>query len=445
MRPEISRFVEDFSKELVSGNAAYFIGAGISVDSNLPNWEGLILPFTEKIGITNLSGKDMPLMAQFVINEEAGNRGPFLNAISNKLRKNYLPNRYHEAIARTNLETIWTTNYDNLLEKVFSNSIIDVKFSDESISRQVQDSHIEIIKMHGCIYNSHRNDIVITQSDYEDFFINKPAISQRLRLDLLQKSFLFIGYGYDDPNIKNIITEARRLAGNNTRQHFLITRDKTGTIEFDLWCKNLRRYGIRVIKIDNYDELHEILHTLSLKSRGKSIFITGSHNTSKNTEAVKLAKGLAEEPEYVLNDGQSSGLMRIVSNTFMETIIAKNFDINHRIKFFPNPYSANPKFANDASLLSLLKQWRLPLLRSTYILIAFDGGMGTVAEIEAALESGCIIVPFFKINSMDTWILLDNKILNERLSKFDPDYINKLKSKNVNCTDVLTLIKEILK
>lgn len=442
---EIKRFIEDYSQELVAGNAAYFVGAGISVNSNLPNWSGLIETFTEKIGIKDIKDKDMPLMAQYVINEETGNRGPFINAISSKLRKKYFPNEYHEAISKTNLKTIWTTNYDNLLEKIFANTTVDVKFSDESISRHVPDNQVEIIKMHGCIYNSHRNDIVITQSDYEDFFINKPAISQRLRLDLLQKSFLFIGYGYNDPNIKNIVTEARRLAGNNTRQHYLIIKDEPSSVEFDLWCKNLRRYGIRVIKIDKYEQLLEILENLSLRSRGKSIFITGSHSSTNSAEAVELAKGLAKNSEYVLNDGQSSGLMRIVSSTFMETIITNKFDINRRIKFFPNPYSANPKFADDASLLPLLKQWRLPLLRSTHVMVAFDGGMGTKAEMEVALDLGCIVIPYFQNESMSTWTLLNNDILKNRLSQFDLNFINKLKNKNVTCTDVLTLIEGILK
>lgn len=445
MSIEINRFIEDYSQELVAGNAAYFIGAGISVDSKLPNWIGLIKPFTEKIGIVDLNGKDLPLMAQYVINEELGNRGPFINAISNKLKRGYKPNKYHNAIAKTNLKTIWTTNYDNLLEEVFTKATIDVKFSDDSISRHVVDSQIEIIKMHGCVYNSNRDDIVISQSDYEDFFINKPAIAQRLRIDLLRKSFLFIGYGYEDPNIKNIITEARRLAGNNTLQHYLITKDQPGSIEFDLWCKNLRRYGIRVVKIENYDKLLEILESLSLKSRGKSIFVTGSHNSKSTTEAIELAKGLANHSDYVLNDGQSSGLMRTVSNTFIETIITNKFDINNRIKFFPNPYSVNPKFANDPSLLPLLKQWRIPLLRATHVMVAFDGGMGTQAEMEAALDLGCIVVPYFQNDTMNTWILLDNNILKNRLSQFNPSFIDKVKTKLVSYRDVLTLVEEILK
>jgi hypothetical protein len=51
MTPEILQFIDEYAKELVSGNAAYFIGAGISVDSRLPDWSGLIKPFTDKIGI----------------------------------------------------------------------------------------------------------------------------------------------------------------------------------------------------------------------------------------------------------------------------------------------------------------------------------------------------------------------------------------------------------
>jgi len=445
MLSEIEQFIEDYAEELVAGNAAYFVGAGISIDSSLPDWGGLIKPFTDKIGIRDLKGKDLTLMAQYVINEETGNRGPFINAISRKLRKNFLPNAYHDAIAKTNLKTIWTTNYDNLLEKAFSNSTIDIKFSDESISRDVPDNQVEIIKMHGCIYNSNRDDIVITQSDYEDFLFKKPAIAQRLRLDLLQKSFLFIGYGYGDSNIKNIITEARRLAGNNTRQHYLITKDKKDDPEFKLWCSNLRRYGIRVIKISEYDDLKPILETLSLQSRGHSVFVTGSHTVNNNNDAAELGKGLAKKTGYIFNDGQSSGLMRIVSNAFMQTLIEDKADINRRLRFFPNPYAANPKFANDSSLLPMLKQWRIPLLKSTNVMVAFDGGMGTKAEIEVALDLGCIVIPFFKDDNKETWQLIYNDLISERLGKYDRDYIHRVKKKKIKYSCVLKLIDKVFK
>ncbi|HXD92871.1 MAG TPA: SIR2 family protein, partial [Bacteroidia bacterium] len=324
---EIKLFIDQYAEELLDCTAALFVGAGISVPSNLPSWQELMAPFASGIGIPDIKGKDLPLIAQYIINQNAGNRGPFINAVSKKIRKKYSPNNYHKLIAKTNVKTIWTTNYDNLIETAFSNHIIDVKTNDDSISRDVPDSQVEIIKMHGCIFNSDRNDIVITESDYEDFFINKPATVHRLKLDLLQKSFLFIGYGYGDPNIKNIITEARRLSKNSTRQHYLITVKKH-TKEFELWSSNLRKYGILVIEIEHFDELENILEQLSLKSRGRSVFVTGSHDNAKNKEAQQLGNALAEETGIILIDGQSTGVMRCATSAFLEKCVTEKKDIN---------------------------------------------------------------------------------------------------------------------
>ncbi len=438
----IEQFIEEYSVELIAGNAAYFVGAGISGPSKLPDWISLLQPYADKIGIDSLNGKDLPLIAQYVINEETGNRGPFINSISRKLRKRFSPNSYHESIAKTNIKTIWTTNYDNLIETALGSHIVDVKSSDDSISREVPDAQVEVIKMHGCIFNSHRNDIVITQSDYEDFFINKPATAQRLRLDLLQKSFLFIGYGYGDSNIKNIVTEARRLSGNNTRQHFLIAKTQKQR-EFDLWCNNLKRYGIRVIGINDYAELNSILETLSLKSRGKSVFITGSHEHKANVEAQKIAEALADKDDIILNDGQSTGIMRLATRAFMEKVIEKKSDIDKRLNFFPNPYAANPSFTNDISLIPMLKQWRLSLFKSTQVVIAFDGKMGTQAEIEIALELGCIVIPFFKDSKGVLWNLLKDTTINERIERYDAGYIQKVKNGKSAASDVIGLINKI--
>lgn len=441
---EINQFIKDYSKELILGNAAYFIGAGISVDSKLPDWSSLLQPFVQKIGLHDLKDKDLPLVAQYVINDEGGNRGPFINSLTARLRDNFSPNLKHEYIAKTNVKTIWTTNYDNLIEQSFSKHISDIKFNDDSISRTTNNAEVEIIKMHGCIFNSHRDDIVITQSDYEDFFINRPATAERLRLDLLQKSFLFIGYGYGDPNIKNIITEARRLSGNNTRRHYLITKDKNSS-EFDLWCKNLRRYGIVVIKISDYEQLTEILHKLSLKSRGNSVFISGSHETDNNEDVLEIGRYLANRPDIILNDGQSTGPMRIATNIFMEVAVNSKFDISRRLCFFPNPYAANPEFSNNIDLIPTLKKWRVSLLRATALMIFVDGGMGTVAEVDVALDMGCIVIPFLRDKDKITWQLLENPIINDKLAKINSSYISKVKSGTVERTDVIQVIEELFK
>lgn len=436
------QFIDEYSAELVEGTAAYFVGAGISIPSKLPSWPELLKPYAQRISIADLNGKDLPLIAQYVINEENGNRGPFINAISKKLRKKFSPNGYHESIVKTNLKTIWTTNYDNLLETAFANHVIDVKVGDDAISRDVPNVQVEIIKMHGCIFNSHRNDIVITESDYEDFFIKRPAIAQRLKMDLLQKSFLFIGYGYGDSNIKNIITEARRLAQNATRQHYLITIEQS-TPEFKLWCKNLKKYGIEVVEIPDFGALDYILGKLALKSRGKSIFITGSHLTKVAPEVQEIAANLARQDDVILNDGQSTGVMRLATPAFMDEGIEQKIDINKRLRLYPNPYAANSRFTDDVSMLPMLKMWRSTLFKATQIVLAFDGSLGTQAEIEIALELGCIVIPFFKDSTSPVWKFLIDPTLLERINKYDATYVEKVENGTVTVVDVIGLIKVI--
>ncbi len=441
MNKEVKLFLDEYSREIFLGKAAYFIGSGISVDSRIPDWSGLLKPFAQAIGISELDGKDLPLIAQYIVNEGSANRGPFINKVASKLKKKFAPNNYHRIISKTKVSTIWTTNYDNLLEQSFSGQTIDLKVNDDSIGQYDEGFDVEIIKMHGCVHHD-PNKMVITQSDYEDFFINRPAISQRLRVDLLQKSFLFLGYSYRDPNIQNIITEARRLSGNFARQHYLITKVKKER-EFELWCKNLERYGIKVLKIDDFVELENILDTLSLKSRGKSVFITGSHREDANVDVNELCKFLAGQHDVILNDGQSTGVMAIARQVYIESILEENMDIQDRIRFFPNPYAANPSFANNPMLLPQLKEWRSSLLRSTHVLVAFDGGMGTESEIQVALEMGCIIIPFFKNCQSLTWKLLDNNSLTSRLNGIDDTYLAKVSGSLVTETDLIALLTKI--
>ena len=98
----------------------------------------------------------------------------------------------------------------------------------------------------------------------------------------------------------------------------------------------------------------------------------------------------------ILIDGQSEGIMRTIVSSFTTFCIKEKIDYQNKIKYFPNPYAANPKFANESSLLPQLKNFRKPLMKATQVVIAFDGGMGTCAEIKVALEMGCVVIPFFK-------------------------------------------------
>lgn len=427
-------FIETFSNSLYNSRGVYFIGSGISVPSGLPDWKRLIEKFVKEIGIDKVENTDdLPLLAQYYINEKS--KVDLYKAINTDFIKKK-PNDYHNLFKITNIKTIWTTNYDDLLEKTFTNNC-EVKISDSEVFTFLEDNEkIEIIKVHGSIKHKIK-DLVITQSDYEDFFINKPIIVQRLKVDLLQKSFVFMGYNYGDPNIQNILTEVRRLKSDENKiRHYILLKNKTDQ-KFNLWCKNLERYNVFPVIYEEHSDLEEIIKKIALRSRGKSIFITGSH-TNEKIENLDLLTDFILAKELILIDGQSEGIMRTVLSYFTTHCIKGKIDYQHKIKYFPNPYAANSKFADDSTLLPQLKNFRKPLMKASQIVIAFDGGMGTCAEVKVALEMGCIVIPFFTNKKSKTWKLIDE------IEGLDHDYKLKLNSGKILMSDLIDLLERTI-
>jgi Sir2- and TIR-associating SLOG family len=187
----------------------------------------------------------------------------------------------------------------------------------------------------------------------------------------------------------------RRLAGGHAPGHFMILkRDKPDTgRRQELWANDLKRVGIRVALIDHHDELLGILRRISRRSRGKSVFVTGSHETRGNALASEIGEELGGKDDIVLLDGQSQGIGRSALDAFGSKCLERKKDITERIRYFPNPYAFNPAFANDLTLLDTLKQWRAPLLRAAHTVVVFDGGIGTRAEVEVAQAMRCRIIP----------------------------------------------------
>jgi len=82
-------------------------------------------------------------------------------------------------------------------------------------------------------------------------------------------------------------------------------------------------------------------------------------------------------------------------------------------------------------------------MRSSQIVIAFDGGMGTKAEVDLAKELGCIIIPFSR-SKRSAWELMNDPYIYERLNKFSPTYLKKAAAQRATIKDVADLIKIII-
>lgn len=105
---------------------------------------------------------------------------------------------------------IITTNYDQFLEKVFTNHTAIVG---QQILHTNHSSFGEIYKIHGCA--SDPKSIVITRSDYDNFLNKKKYLSAKMLAFFAEHPLIFIGYSAEDPNIKAILADIDEILSEN--------------------------------------------------------------------------------------------------------------------------------------------------------------------------------------------------------------------------------------
>jgi predicted Rossmann-fold nucleotide-binding protein len=446
---ELERLVNYFSREAFFGNAAWFVGAGASRPSKVAGWVELLGPLGADLGITVGDEDDLPAIAQYYINRMSGNRGPLIQHLKRVLDVSAAPSVYHHELARSNVSTIWTTNYDRLIEDALSLAGLStrVRARDGDMAELGLFDGVEVIKAHGSFGVSEPHEFVIAKEDYEDFSQNKPATVERLRSDLLRKCFLFIGYGYSDPNIQSVLLEARRLAGRAGHSHIMLSveEDPANTEKAQrqkLWQADLRRIGIECVLMPNFSDIESAVKQITLQSRGPTVYVTGGHETSSELAKEVGALFAASESERVIMlDGQSAGVSRDLLFEFQGKCVTNKIDINKRIRFFPNPYASNESFSNDSTLLPMLKDLRRPMLRKAHTVLVFDGGMGTEAEVEIAQELGCRIIPVpKKPEGLAARLLRSDKMLKNALDARSPGFVAKAEKFQLTAQDVIECV-----
>jgi hypothetical protein len=206
----IERFqvVEEYGEAVLSGNAALFIGAGLSRDAGLPGWEDLHDPIRERCSIPE--HHDFPLVAEYIANDPAGGRQALEDHILAELTKAKLtPALSQRLLVRLAAREVWTTNYDPLIEMAMADAGIDAAVAvDEDTIRVIASNYQRtVIKMHGSI-NTGLNwaaSPVITRTDYEQYEGKHPRMWTVLRASYLSRTMLFLGFSFTDPNVEILL------------------------------------------------------------------------------------------------------------------------------------------------------------------------------------------------------------------------------------------------
>ncbi|MFL0162951.1 SIR2 family protein [Aquirufa salirivi] len=224
-----------------------FIGAGVSINSGIPSWKDLIAKLVNELpeSIKN-SGEDFLKIAQLYKNHRG--QKEYLDKIRLELKNGKATfNPIHEVIFKLKPAHIVTTNYDDLLEQaiLFKNLQYYVINKDNDLPFASYNKHL--IKMHGDL---NIGNIVLTEDDYLNYSINFPLIESYVKSLFASKLILFIGFSFNDYNLKIITNSVKNLLKDDFQLTYLLNTGKTDFISKDYYKK-------RGVKIIDYPDIIE--------------------------------------------------------------------------------------------------------------------------------------------------------------------------------------------
>jgi hypothetical protein len=476
MNREINSFINKYVKEIQNNSAALFLGAGFSKSAGFVDWKELIRGIAEELGLEVDKEHDLVALAQYCYNKK-GNRSIINDTIFNEFNKEKSFGENHRIIARLPISTIWTTNYDSLIEDALNEAkrVVDVKKRDSHLA--ITKSHRDAIvyKMHGDKDNP--DEAVLIKDDYEKYYHAHAHFITALSGDLISKTFLFIGFSFTDPNIDYILSRVRiEYDQKNNRQHYAIMRRikkadykkadgsmDDAAYEYDkrkheFFIEDLKRYNIEALLINEYSEITDILNEIGRRLNRNNVFISGSaveYGKYNEKEAIdfisNLSKRLISE-EFNIISGFGLGVGSAVITGALEEIYIKSNSINEdRLLLRPFPQGLEVTKQDE-----LWKKYRQDMISRAGVSIFIFGNKiekdtiqkarGMISEFEIAKEMHNLIVPVGCTGyvAKDIWDIIKEKP-EDYYTNINSDLMEAFERLNDDSAEQEQLIDSIIK
>ena len=248
------------------GRLIPFVGAGLSQPLGLPSWSGLIDTIAKELGfdpeVFKCNGSDLQLAEYYVAAK--GTIGPLRSVMDRAFNPSDVEirkSRTHAALVDMKLPLIYTTNYDEIIERAFQlrgRSAHTIANIDDIAAAPTGTDATHIVKFHGTF--SDDSSLVLTESSYFDRIDFESAIDIKLRADMLGKSLVFVGYQLQDVNIRYMLYKLHKLRqhvrrGANLAPSAFLTTFGTGEIQKTL----LARWDVSIIELDPIDKTRSMV------------------------------------------------------------------------------------------------------------------------------------------------------------------------------------------
>jgi len=282
--------LNNLKADIFNGNAILFVGAGVSMGAGLPGWIDLARQMASEVKFRlPTESEDITaqhLLAAFQRYENENGRPRLIQKTRSALDTTRIdPTSVHMALTSLPIKTIFTTNYDNLIEEAFrkERKRRDLIVSESQLALWNEDV-TKIVKLCGDIEQP--DSVLITATDFNAFSDKRPNMLARLRNDLVSKTALFIGYSLQDPFFNQIWDRIGFSFGKMQRPAYAIMFDADENVISDLKTRN-----ISVINIKNAPNKNTALTNL-LKSfievEQTNVQSGTMQSSSKNTDSKTL-------------------------------------------------------------------------------------------------------------------------------------------------------------
>lgn len=201
--------ITELASRIVPEQTVLFFGAGSSAASGAPGGRDLTNLISDRFKVSH----DYSLSETAMLAESKAGRKELIDFIRLHIASK-TPTGGLLNLPRNRWKSIYTTNYDTLIEQAYSRHGINIEVISSNFDFSIVSNSTDqrLYKIHGTIQNDivdgHSSRIIITDGDYDNTSDYRERIFRRLSDQLADSHLIIIGYSLSDGDIRQIIDRA---------------------------------------------------------------------------------------------------------------------------------------------------------------------------------------------------------------------------------------------
>ncbi|HDR7537256.1 SIR2 family protein [Bacillus toyonensis] len=240
-------------------NLIPFMGSGLSVPFNLPNWKGMLNGFSRHLkkgyeGYYNdkLNEGDYfealsYLKKSSFLSKDELIQEQIVDIFNEKIKMNIEKDDHNYLdVLDLNSDFYLTTNYDNIFSTIRGSFHPPLMWNDiENMQKFLGEKKQSIVHLHGMIHKP--KTMIVTKESYDGLYQDEDFM-RIISTFMSNKSFIFLGFSFHDVYFKDLYEKIISKTGG---EHFIILPNISYSDALTFSKQNLKVVGINVKKSDD--------------------------------------------------------------------------------------------------------------------------------------------------------------------------------------------------